>query len=127
MPNINATVTVPVEISKVYTYLRSRYESKQYRVACKETLGYVPPIACDTDVADSELTFTAPGRDLVTKSNIGGWSWHYRLESLAATETKISIEYRWGRFMGLFGLGTIKHQAANSLTDDILAIQALAA
>ena len=127
MPNINATVTVPVGVSRVYSYLRKRYDSKPYRMACKKTLGYVPPIACDTDVTDSELVFTTPGRDVITKSSIGGWTWHYRLESLNTAETKISIEYRWGLFMSLLGFGTIKPQAANSLTDDILAIQALAA
>ena len=126
MPSINATVQVPVDVSAVYQYLRDRYNGQAYRSACMEARGYIPPVAHLEQVDYTKLRFFVPGRDALLRFPIGGWTWTYDLEDLGNSTTRIKVAYNWHWFLSILAFGTVRHQAANALTDDILAIEALA-
>ena len=126
MASVKATVEVPVEVSTVFQYLRDSYEGQAYRSACMQVKGYILPIARLETVDNKMLRFSVPGRDAIFGSQTGGWTWTFELEDLGNSTTRITIDYSWNWFLSMLGLGTMRLQAANALTQDVLAIEALA-
>ena len=125
MSNISATIEISAETSRVFHYLKTRYDGLPYRLACVEIQERIPRIACLESVENQLLRFSVPGREPLLHLNIGAWQWSYQLIELADSKTKITIDYQWHWFTDFLGLGSIKHQAANALIDDVLALQAL--
>ncbi len=126
MASVKATVEVPVEASTIFQYLRDSYEGQAYRSACKQAKGYVTPIARLETVDNKKLRFSVAGRDALFRFQTGGWTWTFELEDLGNSTTRITIDYSWHWYFSMLGLGTVRFQAANSLTQDVLAIEALA-
>ena len=126
MFSVKATVEIPVEVTRVYGYLRNRHEGQPYRSACMEAKGYIPPVACLESIDNAKLVFFVPGRDVWLRLPIGGWTWSYQMEDMGSSKTRIRTEYRWHWLFAFLGFGTVKHQAANAITEDVLAMQALA-
>ena len=126
MASVKVTVEVPVEASTVFQYLRDSYEGQSYRSACMQAMGYVPPIARLETVDNKKLRFSVPCHNTIFGFQIVGWTWTFELEDLGNSTTRITIDYTWHWFLSMLGLGTVRLQAANALTQDVLAIEALA-
>jgi len=125
MPQIQTTITVAAPASQIYSFLRNRYDSENYKIASISTKGYVPKIRCLAEETDREISFTVPGRDPILRISIAGWSWSYHLEPAENSATKVTITYSWNWFTSILGAGTAKHQASNELVETVTAIDAL--
>ena len=119
------SIQVPLPVEDVFDYLRSRYDSRDYREASAATKGYVPRIECVDEEENRRVEFKVPGRDPFLHICIAGWRWGYRFYPLTSSETQVEIWYRWGLWQAVLGAGTIGHQAANEITEAVLALDAL--
>ena len=126
MPIVEHTTDVSCSLSRVYQYLRFRYDGAPYRVACREVMGYIPPVVCEDAIEDRSVEFSVSGYDPLFRLRIGGWKWRYRLERLDESNTRLTISYHWHWFFALLGFGMIRQQARNALARDVLTMQALA-
>ena len=71
------------------------------------------------------MVFKAKGRDSLTKMKIGEWKWSYNFRDLGEKRTEILITYEWSPLMDVLSLFTVKHQAANELTETVLSLDSL--
>lgn len=125
MGKIKSTIKINKEVDGIYKYLKERYNSERFKKVSIDTKGYVPKIVLTEDEINSKLVFTAKGHDPLTKMKIGGWEWGYKLKKIQEKQTEISLYYEWNSIMSFLSLWTIKHQAANELTETVMALDAL--
>jgi hypothetical protein len=125
MGKISTKLEINIEIDVVYNNLKNRYNSERFKKASIDTKGYVPPIELIKNEVNSKLIFKAKGSDPLTKMKIGEWKWSYDFRDLGEKRTEIIISYEWSSLMEFLTLFTIKHQAANELTETVLSLDSL--
>lgn len=125
MGKIKSTIKFNTEVDAVYKYLKERYSSERFKKASMDTKGYVPKVVLIEDEINSKLVFSAKGHDPLIKMKIGGWQWGYSLKKIGEKQTEVSLFYEWSSTMTLLSLWTIKHQAANELTETVMSLDAL--
>lgn len=125
MPSVKATVEIPVEVPIVYRYLRDRYQSESFQSAWRSTKGYAPTISKVQEIEDEFLQFRVSGRDVFTNWSISSWTWSYDLRPTKESRAKVTIEYQWSWVLSVLSAWTVRHQAANELTETVLALDAL--
>ncbi|MDA9070911.1 MAG: hypothetical protein ACKVK4_08160 [Flavobacteriales bacterium] len=125
MGKISTKLEINIEIDVVYNNLKNRYNSERFKKASIDTKGYVPPIELIKNEVNSKLVFKAKGTDSLTKMKIGEWKWSYDFRDLGEKRTEIIISYEWSSLMEFLSFFTIKHQAANELTETVLSLDSL--
>jgi hypothetical protein len=126
MPSVSATVEFPVPASRIYEYLRTRYQSETFRTACLASKGHVPEIHLVEEVVNRKIRYWVAARDALLRLRLSGWRWEYDLEAAGETKTRVTITYRWGVFLSLITLFSARDQASNELVETVLALDALA-
>ena len=125
MNRLETTISIERSLGDVYNYLKNRYNSEQYQKVSKEIKGYLPEIKILADNDANELTFEVAAVDAITKWRSSGWKWGYVLNAQEAGHTSITIWYEWSSMLNITTMGTAQMQAANEITDTILALEAL--
>jgi hypothetical protein len=126
MPSVHATVEVPVESMRLYRYLQSQYDGTAYRAASMAARGYLPPVKCLEAIEGERLRFSVSARDALFHIRYSGWMWTYELEPVDQSRTRLTIRYEWPFLLSLLAGGSVRLQAANELTQTVLAVEALA-
>jgi hypothetical protein len=126
MPNLPVTVEIPASASRVYQYLRNRYNSETFRNASLAARGYLAEIHRVEEQENRKLRFWVAARDTLLRFRISGWRWEYALEAIDEGKTRVTITYRWGIFLSFITLWTARHQAGSELLETVMALEALA-
>ena len=125
MGKISTTLQFNIEIDVMYKNLKERYNSERFKKASIDTKGYVPPVVLVSNETNSKLTFIAKGHDPITKLKFGSWQWNYHFKDLGKGRTEVEISYKWNSMMTFLTFFTVKHQAANELTETVLSLDSL--
>jgi hypothetical protein len=125
MGKIKTIIEINMGIDVIYKNLKERYNSERFKKASIDTLGYVPQVKLIEDEVNSRIVFAAKANDTLTNIKLGGWKWGYLLQEIGENRTEVTIFYQWKFLMVLFSMGTIKHQAANELTETVMALDSL--
>jgi hypothetical protein len=126
MPSVHATVEVPVDSMRLYRYLQSRYDGEAYRAASMATRRYLPPVKCLEAIEGERLRFSVSAREALMHIRWSGWTWTYELEPVEQGRTRLTIRYEWSLLLSLLSGGSARLQAANELTQTVMAVEALA-
>ena len=125
MPSVSASIEVAASADSIYQYLRARYDREAHRSTSFATKGYVPNIHCVEEVPNKRVAYHVAGRDPMLHVSFGGWNWSYDIEPLSPLVSRVTIRYHWSWMMALLGLGTMRHQAGNEITETAMALDAL--
>lgn len=126
MSSVSASIKVSAPAPVVYRYLRERYAREAYRSTSIATKGYVPAVTCIEEVENRRMAFRVQGRDPLLRDFLGSWTWAYEIEPMGDSSTQVIIRYTWSWLMSLLGVGTIRPQACNEITEAAMALDALA-